>query len=198
MTHVINNTCPEDEKTYIHRIGRTGRAGATGIAVTFVDWPDLHRWKMINKALDLPFDEPQETYSTSEHLYHDLGIPAGHQGPDRDPERRSSRAQAAQRDRPRSASRRRARTSRSEGSRKASRSPPAARAPARPPSTPPPGSRRRAATGSRRRSRCFGRATATAGGSRSRPGGGFSTKPRPASESARPQATTTTSVPSGA
>jgi len=80
VSHVINYTCPEDEKTYIHRIGRTGRAGATGIAVTFVDWADLHRWKMINKALDLPFDEPMETYSTSEHLFHDLGIPAGTKG----------------------------------------------------------------------------------------------------------------------
>jgi superfamily II DNA/RNA helicase len=80
VSHVINYTCPEDEKTYIHRIGRTGRAGASGIAVTFVDWADLHRWKMINKALDLPFDEPQETYSTSEHLYHDLGIPTEAQG----------------------------------------------------------------------------------------------------------------------
>ncbi len=80
VSHVINYTCPEDEKTYVHRIGRTGRAGATGIAVTFVDWADLHRWKMINKALDLPFDEPQETYSTSEHLFHDLGIPPGTKG----------------------------------------------------------------------------------------------------------------------
>ena len=80
VSHVINYTCPEDEKTYVHRIGRTGRAGATGIAVTFVDWADLHRWKMINKALDLPFDEPQETYSTSEHLYHDLGIAPGTKG----------------------------------------------------------------------------------------------------------------------
>jgi hypothetical protein len=35
---------------------------------------------MINKALDLPFDEPQETYSTSEHLFHDQGIPAGTKG----------------------------------------------------------------------------------------------------------------------
>jgi superfamily II DNA/RNA helicase len=80
VSHVINYTCPEDEKTYVHRIGRTGRAGASGTAVTFVDWADLHRWKMINKALDLPFDEPQETYSTSEHLYHDLGIPSGTKG----------------------------------------------------------------------------------------------------------------------
>jgi superfamily II DNA/RNA helicase len=80
VSHVINYTCPEDEKTYIHRIGRTGRAGATGIAITFVDWADLARWKMINKALDLPFEEPQETYSSSEHLFHDLGIPPGTKG----------------------------------------------------------------------------------------------------------------------
>jgi superfamily II DNA/RNA helicase len=80
VSHVINYTCPEDDKTYVHRIGRTGRAGASGIAITFVDWQDLHRWKMINKALDLPFDEPQETYSTSEHLFHDQGIAPGTKG----------------------------------------------------------------------------------------------------------------------
>ncbi|GAB2765955.1 hypothetical protein GCM10027020_18170 [Nocardioides salsibiostraticola] len=80
VSHVINYTCPEDDKTYVHRIGRTGRAGATGTAITFVDWADLHRWKMINKTLDLPFDSPQETYSTSEHLYHDQGIAPGTKG----------------------------------------------------------------------------------------------------------------------
>jgi superfamily II DNA/RNA helicase len=80
VTHVINNTCPEDEKAYVHRIGRTGRAGASGIAVTFVDWPDLVRWKTINKALGLPYDEPQEIYSTSPELYHDLGIPTEAKG----------------------------------------------------------------------------------------------------------------------
>ena len=64
----------------MHRIGRTGRAGATGIAITFVDWADLHRWKMINKALDLPFDDPQETYSSSEHFLHDQGIAPGTKG----------------------------------------------------------------------------------------------------------------------
>ena len=80
VTHVINYTCPEDEKTYLHRIGRTGRAGASGIAVTFVDWPDVTRWKVINKLLELPYDDPQEIYSTSPELYHDLGIPAGAKG----------------------------------------------------------------------------------------------------------------------
>jgi superfamily II DNA/RNA helicase len=77
VSHVINYSCPEDDKTYIHRIGRTGRAGATGTAITFVDWADLHRWKMINKTLDLPFDDPAETYSTSDHLFHDQGIAPG-------------------------------------------------------------------------------------------------------------------------
>jgi superfamily II DNA/RNA helicase len=80
VTHVINYTCPEDEKIYVHRIGRTGRAGATGIAVTFVDWQDLHRWKMINKALDLPFEAPVETYSNSENFLHDMGIAPGTKG----------------------------------------------------------------------------------------------------------------------
>jgi superfamily II DNA/RNA helicase len=75
VTHVVNYECPDDEKTYLHRIGRTGRAGETGTAVTFVDWEDGYRWGMINKALDLPFDEPEETYSTSDHLYEELEIP---------------------------------------------------------------------------------------------------------------------------
>jgi superfamily II DNA/RNA helicase len=77
VSHVINYHCPDDSKTYLHRIGRTGRAGASGIAVTFVDWADLARWKVIASELDLPFTEPEETYSTSAHLYHDLGIPPG-------------------------------------------------------------------------------------------------------------------------
>ncbi len=65
VTHVVNYQCPEDEKTYIHRIGRTGRAGKTGVAVTFVDWDDMPRWKLINDALGLDIPEPAETYSTS-------------------------------------------------------------------------------------------------------------------------------------
>ncbi|HEV8055569.1 MAG TPA: ATP-dependent helicase, partial [Nocardioidaceae bacterium] len=54
-----------------------GRAGATGIAVTLVDWADVTRWKLINKALDLPFDDLVETYSTSPNLFHDMGIAPG-------------------------------------------------------------------------------------------------------------------------
>jgi superfamily II DNA/RNA helicase len=80
VTHVINHTIPEDEKTYLHRVGRTGRAGKTGIAVTFVDWDDLHKWALINRALEFGQPEPIETYSSSPHLYTDLDIPADAKG----------------------------------------------------------------------------------------------------------------------
>ncbi|MFE3636411.1 DEAD/DEAH box helicase [Streptomyces sp. NPDC059168] len=80
VTHVINYQSPEDEKTYLHRIGRTGRAGAKGTAITFVDWDDIPRWQLINKALELDFNDPAETYSSSPHLFSDLGIPAGTKG----------------------------------------------------------------------------------------------------------------------
>ncbi len=80
VTHVINFQCPEDEKVYTHRTGRTGRAGAKGTAVTFVDWDEVPRWQLINKALGLNFAEPAEVYSTSPQLYQELGIPEGVKG----------------------------------------------------------------------------------------------------------------------
>ncbi|MFC9982153.1 DEAD/DEAH box helicase [Gordonia sp. NPDC127522] len=99
VTHVINYQCPEDDKTYVHRIGRTGRAGRTGIAVTLVDWDELHRWELIDKALNLGIPDPPETYSTSEHLRSDLSIDESKTGriaaakPPRDPdETRETRA----------------------------------------------------------------------------------------------------------
>ena len=77
ITHVVNYQCPEDEKTYVHRIGRTARAGREGIAITLVDWDDLPKWKLICDLLSLPQHEPAETYSTSEHLFLELDIPKG-------------------------------------------------------------------------------------------------------------------------
>jgi superfamily II DNA/RNA helicase len=122
VTHVINYECPEDEKTYIHRIGRTGRAGASGIAITFVDWADQTRWKVISNALGLPFEQPEETYSTSPHLYHDLGIdpnakgrikPSPNEGADQPRADRGDRGDRGDRpkrtERPRSRSRQRLR-----------------------------------------------------------------------------------------
>lgn len=80
VTHVINHTVPDDHDTYLHRAGRTGRAGKTGIAVTFVDWDDLHKWALINRALEMNQPEPVETYSSSPHLFTDLDIPEGTRG----------------------------------------------------------------------------------------------------------------------
>jgi superfamily II DNA/RNA helicase len=75
ITHVINYQIPEDEQAYVHRIGRTGRAGKTGIAVTLVDWDELPRWTMIDKALGLNSPDPAETYSNSPNLFEELDIP---------------------------------------------------------------------------------------------------------------------------
>ncbi len=102
VSHVINYECPDNDATYVHRIGRTGRAGNTGVAVTLVDWADLHRWKLINQALNLDLGELVETYSTSPHLFTDLGIPAGTKGrlpgtKDRSAERRAERIEKEER-----------------------------------------------------------------------------------------------------
>ena len=80
VSHVVNYECPDSEMTYVHRIGRTGRAGAKGIAVTLVDWADVTRWRVINKALDLGIPEIEETYSNTPQLFSDLEIPEGIKG----------------------------------------------------------------------------------------------------------------------
>lgn len=80
VSHVVNFSVPEDEKNYLHRTGRTGRAGNLGTAVTFVDWADMHRWQLIDKALELGIPEPVETYSNSPHIHTDLDIPEGVKG----------------------------------------------------------------------------------------------------------------------
>ena len=94
VTHVINYQCPDDEKTYVHRIGRTGRAGRTGVAVTLVDWDELPRWTLIDKALNLNCPDPAETYSSSPHLYTELNIPVDADGcvgtPRRSPAKQSA------------------------------------------------------------------------------------------------------------
>lgn len=76
VTHVVNYQCPDDEKTYVHRVGRTARAGKDGVAVTFVDWDEVPRWGMIDRGLGIGIPEPVETYSTSPQLFEDLDIDA--------------------------------------------------------------------------------------------------------------------------
>jgi superfamily II DNA/RNA helicase len=101
ITHVVNYQIPEDEQAYVHRIGRTGRAGKTGIAVTLVDWDDMARWEMIDKALGLGCPTPAETYSSSPHLYEELNIPVGASstvgGPIKSPAKRARAEKSAER-----------------------------------------------------------------------------------------------------
>ncbi|WP_025272666.1 DEAD/DEAH box helicase [Haloglycomyces albus] len=75
VTHVFNYDAPEEADSYTHRIGRTGRAGANGIAVTFIAWEEMARWKFLAKALGVDDKEILETYHTSDHLFADLDIP---------------------------------------------------------------------------------------------------------------------------
>ena len=50
LTHVINYSMPQEAESYVHRIGRTGRAGQKGIAITFVTPREMSRLGMIKKV----------------------------------------------------------------------------------------------------------------------------------------------------
>ena len=80
ISHVINFDLPEEAEVYVHRIGRTGRAGATGIAISFCAHDERHMMRDINKlsgnkieTLQTPKLEfsqsPQRVYSTSSHSH---------------------------------------------------------------------------------------------------------------------------------
>ena len=77
VTHVINYQVPDDPMTFIHRIGRTGRAGHTGTAVTLVGYDELAKWQVINDELGLDTATPSQWFSTSPELAQALSIPAG-------------------------------------------------------------------------------------------------------------------------
>ncbi|TNF29980.1 MAG: DEAD/DEAH box helicase, partial [Deltaproteobacteria bacterium] len=51
LTHVINLDLPHDTETYVHRIGRTGRAGRDGAAISFVTPREQHRVRELERAL---------------------------------------------------------------------------------------------------------------------------------------------------
>jgi superfamily II DNA/RNA helicase len=70
VTHVINYDCPDDERMYLHRIGRTGRAGAAGVAITLAVWNELARLDMIKRALDI--DQPTEEVLSTSPILDDL------------------------------------------------------------------------------------------------------------------------------
>jgi superfamily II DNA/RNA helicase len=75
LSHVVNYDTPEDDKAYVHRIGRTGRAGAAGVAVTFVAWNELETADLIRRRLEITDEPIREIYSTSPELAEIFGLP---------------------------------------------------------------------------------------------------------------------------
>ncbi len=67
VSHVVNYDCPDDEKMYLHRIGRTARAGESGVAVTFAEFNEVDRVNVIRKRVGVE-DELTEVFSTSDLL----------------------------------------------------------------------------------------------------------------------------------
>ncbi|MFA7290503.1 MAG: DEAD/DEAH box helicase, partial [Melioribacteraceae bacterium] len=56
ISHVINYNLPQDTEEYVHRIGRTGRAGASGISINFADENDSHEIPKIEDFLGKPIE----------------------------------------------------------------------------------------------------------------------------------------------
>ena len=61
VMHVINYDMPDCPEDYVHRIGRTGRAGAEGFALSLVSSEDRHKWKAIDRMLN-PQDHHQKEH----------------------------------------------------------------------------------------------------------------------------------------
>lgn len=68
LTHVINFDLPNVPETYVHRIGRTGRAGAEGIAISFCDQEERSNLREINKitAQNIPINENHPFHLTQQ------------------------------------------------------------------------------------------------------------------------------------
>ncbi|MCF6410319.1 DEAD/DEAH box helicase [Pseudalkalibacillus salsuginis] len=56
VSHIFNYDVPQEAESYIHRIGRTGRAGEKGMAITFIASKDHNTLKMIEAAIDIRID----------------------------------------------------------------------------------------------------------------------------------------------
>jgi ATP-dependent RNA helicase RhlE len=78
LSHVINYDLPEDPESYVHRIGRTGRAGMTGIALSFCDTKERALLKSIQKLIGKKLNI----------LEHELAISESVQKPERRSRRR--------------------------------------------------------------------------------------------------------------
>ena len=68
VSHVVNYDCPDDDKMYLHRIGRTARAGAAGAAITFAEFNEVDRLNVIRKAVGAGDNPVEQVFSTSPQL----------------------------------------------------------------------------------------------------------------------------------
>ncbi|MEX2503212.1 MAG: DEAD/DEAH box helicase [Egicoccus sp.] len=75
VTHVVNYDCPDDQKMYLHRIGRTARAGNEGVAVTFAEFNEADRLNVIRKAVGATDTEVHQIFSTSPLLAELFDLP---------------------------------------------------------------------------------------------------------------------------
>jgi superfamily II DNA/RNA helicase len=76
VTHVVNYDCPDDEKMYLHRIGRTARAGESGKAITFAEFNEVDRLSVIRKRVEATDSELLQVFSTSPVLDELFRLPA--------------------------------------------------------------------------------------------------------------------------
>lgn len=60
VTHIFNYDVPQDAESYIHRIGRTGRAGESGVAVTFATQRDMPTIELIEKGIRMSLRSPEQ------------------------------------------------------------------------------------------------------------------------------------------
>jgi ATP-dependent RNA helicase RhlE len=72
LTHVINHDMPNTPETYVHRIGRTGRAGASGIAISFCDAEEKDDLrdiqKLIRKTIPVVAEHPYVMTHNNSHI----------------------------------------------------------------------------------------------------------------------------------
>src|SRR5438128_4825388 len=72
ISHVINYELPNDAESYVHRVGRTARAGAAGIALSFCDASEIVMLRGIEKLI-------QHELTVEEHAFHSIAVASLHQ-----------------------------------------------------------------------------------------------------------------------
>lgn len=85
VSHVINYGVPREVEEYTHRIGRTGRAGRTGIAITFIAEEDDRRWRALKSGVTWKIAElhPRELLDEARHALEAPKKPAAERRPAR-------------------------------------------------------------------------------------------------------------------